>query len=189
MSANENRVPLETARRLADEVVEVLLPGCERIEVAGSVRRKKAMVSDIDLVCVAREAQTLFQAGSLVSLPGIIALAVDQRGWKLLKNGPHQKKIDIGPLAVELYITTPAQWGVMFLLRTGDAEFSHWCVTARKFGGALPSNMQIADGRVWQGGALDTPEEMDVFNALRLKWIDPQYRIGRMSGSLIWDHA
>lgn len=181
MSGNENRVPLEIAEDIASKVMEILLPGCERIEAAGSVRRRKASVSDLDIVCIPRSPQTLFESGSLVTLPGIVNQAVEDYGWKLLQNGPHKKSIDLGIdlgfLKCELYITTPAQWGVMFLLRTGSADFSHWVVTKRKWGGALPSHMEIGDGRVWMNGKpLSTPEERDVFEAIRLKWIEPEER-------------
>ena len=43
---------LEKARAIASEVVKRLSPYCQRIEVAGSVRRKKAQVNDIDLVLI-----------------------------------------------------------------------------------------------------------------------------------------
>ena len=40
----------DSGRSLAAEVVEFLGPVCQRIEVAGSVRRKKTLVHDVDLV-------------------------------------------------------------------------------------------------------------------------------------------
>jgi DNA polymerase/3'-5' exonuclease PolX len=36
------------------EVVDLLSPVCERIEVAGSVRREKAFVGDIEILCAPR---------------------------------------------------------------------------------------------------------------------------------------
>ena len=43
---------LERAQRIAEAVVKRLSPYCSRIEVAGSVRRKKTTVKDIDFVLI-----------------------------------------------------------------------------------------------------------------------------------------
>jgi DNA polymerase/3'-5' exonuclease PolX len=42
------------AKRLADCLVKAIAPYCERIEIAGSVRRKKADVKDIEIVAIPR---------------------------------------------------------------------------------------------------------------------------------------
>lgn len=42
------------AQALAQSVVFALAPHCERIEIAGSVRRMKAYLDDIDIVCIPR---------------------------------------------------------------------------------------------------------------------------------------
>ena len=48
----ETRWPLRQAAALARSLVTFLEPYCDRIEVAGSVRRQKADVGDIELVLV-----------------------------------------------------------------------------------------------------------------------------------------
>lgn len=40
---------LEQAQKLAQEIIEQILPYCERVEVAGSIRCKKSEVRDVDL--------------------------------------------------------------------------------------------------------------------------------------------
>jgi DNA polymerase/3'-5' exonuclease PolX len=51
--SSKQRIPLARARIIAGEIVDLLTPVCERIEVAGSVRREKATVGDnIEIVCV-----------------------------------------------------------------------------------------------------------------------------------------
>ena len=47
----KTRVPLARAQVVAAEVVALLAPACERIEIAGSVRREKTDVGDIEIVC------------------------------------------------------------------------------------------------------------------------------------------
>ncbi|GAI23919.1 unnamed protein product [marine sediment metagenome] len=41
---------LERAQKIASEVITRLAPYCKKIEVAGSVRRRKPRVKDIDFV-------------------------------------------------------------------------------------------------------------------------------------------
>jgi DNA polymerase/3'-5' exonuclease PolX len=45
-------LPLAVAEMLAAKLVERLAPGCARIQVAGSVRRRKETVKDVELVCI-----------------------------------------------------------------------------------------------------------------------------------------
>lgn len=179
------RMPLQDARKLASEIVGELEPGCSRIMVAGSVRREKESVGDLEIVCISQSSD-LFESGSLMTVDGVVRRLAQQYAWKVIKNGPLMKQIDLGAIKLDLFITTPAQWGVIYLLRTGSAEFSKWVVTKRKWGGALPSFMDIGGGRVLVNGApIDTPEEDDVFRAIRLKWIEPKDRSGPLPRMLI----
>jgi DNA polymerase/3'-5' exonuclease PolX len=45
---------LDTARKVATALMGLLLPVCERLEIAGSIRREKPQVSDIELVAIPR---------------------------------------------------------------------------------------------------------------------------------------
>ncbi len=43
---------LDKALEIAEKTKELLAPYCERIEIAGSIRRKKPEVKDIELVAI-----------------------------------------------------------------------------------------------------------------------------------------
>ncbi len=43
---------LEHAQIIASEIIDRLEPCCERLSVAGSIRRRRPLVHDIDLVCI-----------------------------------------------------------------------------------------------------------------------------------------
>jgi hypothetical protein len=43
---------LPLATLYAQQIVTWLTPFCERIEIAGSIRRQRPIVNDIDLVCI-----------------------------------------------------------------------------------------------------------------------------------------
>jgi DNA polymerase/3'-5' exonuclease PolX len=169
------------ALALAERVIDHLRPVCERIEIAGSLRRKKPDVGDIEICCIPRTIryEDLFgELGPVESLLERSDLLSDI--GKLIKGGPHYKQLDLGICNLDLFITTPEKWGVIFTLRTGPADFSHNLVTVRQAGGFLPSYMQVKDGRIWLRGSrevLPTPEERDVFKTIGMNWIEPEYRI------------
>lgn len=154
------KLPLKQAQSLTDKIIGALEPGCIRIECAGSVRRGKEQVGDLEIVAIA--------APGLDEL--IEQLVADSRLTRGGKNGKKLKTFLIPAvpgLGLELYIPTRETWGTIFTIRTGCAEFSHKMVTQQNKGGWLPSDLNVKEGRIWRGGeALQTPEEADVFKLL-----------------------
>jgi DNA polymerase/3'-5' exonuclease PolX len=180
MSDNE-RLPYAQAFHIAQGFVEIIRPYCERVEIAGSLRRKKETIGDIEVVCTPKYSE-----------PGLDLFGQPVQGqslfeeyagtFHLLKNGPHYKQIQLASILVDLFITTPEQWGVIYTIRTGSSDFSHWLVTSRQQGGGCPGWMKVKDGRVidTKGHIYETPEEKDVFNALQIPWLEPERRIEGM---------
>ena len=62
--------PLPDAERIAAAIVADLAPFCARIQVAGSVRRHKAVVGDIEIVAIPRYAPTGFFGDCTANLLG-----------------------------------------------------------------------------------------------------------------------
>ena len=54
-TAIKQRMPLVTARVLAERIVDELRPFCERIEIAGSIRRRRPLCGDVDLVALPKD--------------------------------------------------------------------------------------------------------------------------------------
>ena len=46
---------LGEAQKIANEVVNQLSPYCDKVEIAGSIRRQKPTVNDIDIVLIPRD--------------------------------------------------------------------------------------------------------------------------------------
>jgi len=197
---------LAEARHIFAEISAALAPACLRLEVAGSIRRECPEPGDIEIVCIPRPVRprlghpeiTNQLAARLADLCHLdrICPRLDKNGrraWgtKFLRAqwGSQNNPKTMGRVyALDLFITTPACWGVIFTLRTGSVEFSRRLVTPQEYGGAMPTLMFCRDGRLWklphaeackdQAAALDTPEERDVFAALGLPWIAPRDRSG-----------
>ena len=172
------RIPYKSALGTAEHIVEQLRPMCERIEIAGSLRRKKKEVGDIEIVCIPVPIAGLL--GEMYLDAGIM-LVLTKMGisWlKIQKNGQHYKKLIYNGISIDLYLTTPAQWGVIFMIRTGSADFSNRMVMARNIGGLMPSNLRVQGGLIWDGdNCLQTPEEEDIFRIYGMDWIEPENRI------------
>jgi DNA polymerase/3'-5' exonuclease PolX len=84
------------------------------------------------------------------------------------------------PLAVQLdlfIVRPPAEWGVVFLIRTGSADFSQAMVTRLHHYG-----LKSVDGAIVHSGAGGTnsyvacPAEEDFFRLARLPFIPPERR-------------
>ena len=185
-------------RAVAENLLESWGPACERIEIAGSVRRGKPDPHDIEIVAVPKlevlvAKRDMFADSDVTMaqrnlLDELLANWRDE-GLKLAhrpdKNGrpawgPRFKRAVMADgIAVDIFsVLPPAQWGVIFAIRTGPAEFSHALMTSRLEGGFMPVGMQVKDGQLWRNGDIivDTPEEDDLFRDLGLPCWEPHER-------------
>lgn len=135
------RLALADATRIAQEIVRQLGPSCVRLAVAGSLRRGKADVGDIELVAIPRlreEPSSLWGDTREVSLLFERLAELEGRGSiERLMGGERYVKLrdTISGLQVDLFVTTPERWGIIYLIRTGPADYSQWLVTyARRQG-------------------------------------------------------
>lgn len=184
----------ELAYRLARDLANDLAPACERIEIAGGLRRRKPDVHDLELLAIPK------------IIPVADLFGNDQAGYNPLddyladlvelgklapggKNGPRYKQFKVLPsqIALDLFIVLPpAQWGVIKAIRTGPAHYSHWLVTRQERGGALPNHLRVKDGALWPlygGLALETPTEDSFFEALGIPMPDPVDRVPAWSSN------
>jgi len=176
MSTGE-RIPLEKAYQLAETIVKLLQPACDRIEIAGSIRRKKIDIGDVEIVLIPKVRWNLL--GEPFWSAGDIEDALFKAGYHFTKNGEHFKQFDLGICMCDLFITTPDKWGSILTIRTGPAEFSHRLVTSKAHGGYMPGYLQQIDGRITHratGEIYDTPEEEDYFRVIGLPYIPPEKR-------------
>ena len=171
---------LEHAKQLADQLLDELAPACERIEIAGGIRRQKPECHDIELVAIPKLMTSLDIFGEVAGQRNMLNEFIGANGYVCEKNGDRYKKIIYTPeINCDLFIVLkPAQWGVIFVIRTGSAEFSKRIVTQRKYGGSLPSDCKVKDGGVYNaaGQLIPMPEEMEFLNFLGLGWIEPSKR-------------
>jgi len=189
------------ALKAAESLVEHFRPACERIEIKGSLSRLKQDVKDIDILLVPdltplpRPRLEFGKPMPIVHKTMLDKMIAEMRDEGLIileKNGPRGKRFYVTAVSIsaELYLVLPpATWGVRSLVVTGPADFSHWVVTRRKMGGALPNGYRVQDGAVWEGERqvmdlegetiVGFDEEKDFLNFLGLGWIEPKDRVAK----------
>jgi len=176
---------------VAETLAACLTPVCEQVSIAGSLRRKKPQVGDMEIVArpILREVKDMFNVVVDYIPKGLDeVLCALVRANVLLpgdKNGPRYKQFEVqiphrGRIKLDLFLVLPpAQWGVIVMQRTGAAEFSKCLVTQRNKGGLLPPHLHVEDGAIWEGDKMiETPAEEDVFKICGLKWMEPEFRMG-----------
>jgi DNA polymerase/3'-5' exonuclease PolX len=191
-------VALDQARRSADILAQLLSPGCERIEIAGSIRRGKAQVHDIELVAVAKledRPDGMFGSSTIDLLEERVGrlIAAGNLAPRLVENHRADGRVDLQHklgsafkalvtprgIPVDLFIVRPpATWGAIFALRTGPGAWNTRLVMECKSIGR-----RVAGGQVerWHGALSEwvpvpTPEEADFFAALGQPWVEPADR-------------
>ena len=183
------RLPLAEAETLATEVAALLRPACLRWEIAGSLRRRRPTIGDLEVVAVPRtraEGIDLFGAahGTVDELDarcrelqaaGAFLPRLDRNGRQAL--GPRYRRLLYRGVGLDLFSPDLESWGLILLIRTGCAAWSRRFVTPHLMGGWLPTGMRVEGGRLWDGGApLPTRTEEQVFVTCGLPWIDPEAR-------------
>jgi DNA polymerase/3'-5' exonuclease PolX len=181
MSKTEQKMPYNYALELAQTLETTLRFGCERTLIAGSIRRKRAEIGDIELVVMPKMQPIYDMFGDVVGERSMLDDVLATLGpLSYTKSGPRFKQFTWEGAPVDLFIASRDTWGCVATIRTGSADFSHWLVTPRKYGGGCPSHLKFVEGRVMYGvQALETPEEADVFKALDLKWVPIENRSDR----------
>ena len=155
---------LERAEKVAEAVVLRLAPYCSRIEVAGSIRRRKPMVRDIDIVLIPADPWNLEHE--------ILGLA---RPFQPKLSGEKLKRFNYNGVQVDLYFASPETWATLLLIRTGSAENNiRLASLAKKRGWRLAAS---GDGLFDENGkriAGDTEES--IYEALGLQYQRPEER-------------
>ena len=148
---------LEQAERLAEQI----LPHCDRIDVAGSIRQKKSEVRDIDLVLIPK--RLLWHR--------IIATLQRSMDAEVLKRGDRIAQLTIKSVNVDLYVATEQTWGIVLLIRTGS--MAHNIRLSKR---ALSMGMKLSHKGLIKDGKVFASTEEGIFQALDLPYKKPEER-------------
>lgn len=163
------RLPFDVARRAADEVLSYLraVPEVARAEVAGSLRRGRITVKDLDFVVASTEPNAVMAA--FTAMPNVeeVVAQGDTKAAVVLE----------GQIPCDLRVVSPEVFGATLHHFTGSKAHN---IHLRKR--ANDRGLRISEYGVFKRGADDdeTPiacaTEADIFEAVGLPFIPPELR-------------
>jgi DNA polymerase/3'-5' exonuclease PolX len=161
----------EHALAIAGEIISLLQPACHRLEIAGSLRRGKDEVKDIELVGLpiwdgdplkSKKVGHSLLDGILMEEQMLGKLRLDEA---VKRDGMKYKRLILTScpdIVIELFLANAANYGNTLLIRTGSAAWNQLFVTQRLKGGLLPNHLFHKDGYLWRkvqrvkGGQIDS---------------------------------
>jgi DNA polymerase (family X) len=163
------RVLLSRALPIAEQIVGALRshPGAERVEVAGSLRRRADSVKDLDVIATATDPAGLAQTLTELPLVESVQQAGDVGARVLTHSG----------MKVDLKVVAPDQFGNVLQHFTGSKGHNVALREAAVRRGLHVSEYGILDDATGETTRCATEEE--VYERLGLPWIPPELREGR----------
>lgn len=180
------KIDLIEAESIANKVLKHISPTMERVEIAGSIRRRKEIVGDIEICGVPNDREKLVkmldEIGQHIKpgVPGVIPWEPKTTAKYLRLRLPEGMNMDV-------FLATPENWGGIFMMRTGSGAGPD----GNSFNGFVPAMFQrwkklSGGGRMTDcmptmptGEQLWIPEEQDFFDLLEMDFIPPEKRISR----------
>jgi len=180
------KIELAEARRIADKVVDHIFASMARVEVAGSIRRQKPVVGDIEIVGIPGNREKLIklleEVGQHIKpgVPGVVP-------WSPKVSAKYLRvRLEEG-MNLDVFLGTPENWGGLFMMRTGSGVGP----TGNSFDGFIPGVFKrwktlSGGGRMTDcmptmpdGTQLWIPEEQDFFDLLEMDFVPPEQRTSK----------
>lgn len=161
------RRPLGEVLPLAEDLVEYLKRKApvEKIAVAGSIRRRRETVKDIDVLVTSKNPLSVMEV--FVAYPGV---------EEVLVHGETKTSVRIKPgIQVDLRVVDPECWGAALAYFTGSKAHN---IRLRELG--VERGLKINEYGIFRGNErIGGREEKEVFSAVELPWIPPELREDR----------
>jgi DNA polymerase (family 10) len=170
------RMVLHEAEQYARAIVEYLTAGggIDEIDVAGSFRRRKETIGDLDIVVSCRNPAAVIARFGKFGEVTHVASQGETRSTVLLSSG----------LQVDLRVVEPAAFGAAMQYFTGSQAHN---IELRKI--AQAKQLKLNEYGVFRGSkCISGRTEHDVYAALGLDWIPPEMRENRGEIALAKEH-
>ena len=160
------RMPLGRALPLAEEIARALerVSGVKRVEPAGSVRRRKETVGDLDILVTSTDPERVMDA--FVRLPQVA---------DVIERGPTKASVRHREgIQVDLRVVEPAAFGAALQYFTGSKEHN---IRIREM--AVKKRLKISEYGVFKEPGekrIAGATEEEVYAAVGLPWIPPELR-------------
>ncbi|MGR4881216.1 DNA polymerase/3'-5' exonuclease PolX [Streptomyces sp. LARHCF249] len=167
--AGEGRILVSAAMEVAEQLVAELsdIRGCVRCTYAGSLRRMRETIGDIDILVAARR-----------SAPFMDALTAHPHTAEVIAHGEKKTSIRTATgLQVDLRVLPPASWGAGLQYFTGSKAHN---IRTREL--AVRQGLKLSEYGLFDaesGESLTSETEEAVYARLGLPWIPPTLREDR----------
>jgi DNA polymerase (family 10) len=181
------RWPLATAQEVAQEIVSRLRPYCQKIEVAGSVRRCKKTVGDIEILYI-----TKLEERRRDLIDSWWASVAEEELARMLRDGTLTKRpfknggsawglqnkfaLHRTGIPVDFFRTTESAWCNYLVCRTGPGESNIRIAEAAKRMGYKWNPYGVGFTRISDGTQFLMETERDVFNFVGFPYQSPEMR-------------
>ncbi len=165
--AGGTRLPIETVLPLARRIAGALRSGspAKDVAIAGSFRRGRETVGDLDLLVTSEDPTRVFDVFSALPEVGEVRMRGGTKETVVLKNG----------LQVDLRVVEPSEFGAALLYFTGSKDHNVRLRSLARERGLKVNEYGIFRGEERVAGAT----EEEVYGALGLAWIPPELREDR----------
>lgn len=164
MAEAERRVHIGVAMDLAERVVAALAggPGVERVAYAGSVRRMKDIVHDVDVLAVSSTPGELMEFFRTQPYVAEVIATGDKRTTIRTHQG----------VQVDLRVVPASSWGAAMQYFTGSKEHN---VRIREM--AVKRGWKLSEYGLFEGErVIASRTEEEIYGALGMPWIPPPLR-------------
>jgi DNA polymerase (family 10) len=167
------RVPINVASDVAERIVAAMsaVPGCERCEYAGSLRRFKETIGDVDILAAASESGPLMR--KILELPGVTdVIAQGEAKTSVRINTGHPAQA--GSIQVDLRVVPADCWGAAMVYFTGSQAHN---VAIREI--AVRKKLKLSEYGLFDaesGDLLVSATEEEVYARLGMAWVPPPMR-------------
>ncbi len=166
--APTGRIPIERALPVARRLIAELQPALrsdERAEIAGSLRRARETIGDVDLLVGSERSGEIFDRVGASAEVASVVLRGDTKMTVLLTSG----------VQVDVRVVAPESYGSALQYFTGSKEHN---VRLRSL--ARDLGLKINEYGVYRDDtAIAGRTEFDVYDAVGLSWIPPEMREDR----------
>ena len=152
---------IDEAKKIAKKYLNLLKPYCWRIEIAGSIRREKSEVKDIEIVAIP------------LDLVGFSTEVNELEKVKGNPTGKYTQRILPEGIKLDLFMANIRNWGLIFAIRTGSARYSHEILAC----GWVKRGYKSINGMLTKNGReIEVREEKDLFNLIGVAYVQPNQR-------------
>ena len=167
----QGRVLLNVALRTATDIVTALKPHAERVTYAGSLRRWRETIGDVDILATAGD-----EAGANIIMNAFKSVTdeVGEGGAaEVIVSGPARTSIRTAAgLQADLRVVRPECWGAALQYFTGSQAHN---VAVRAI--AVRRGLKLSEYGLFQGETLiASATEDEVYAALGMQWVPPPMR-------------